>query len=262
MQTETFGLKIPITEDARRYAEKFAAEQKGKAKRAKVYLNTLAVCVVHNFLKIVQIETDLEDSSAWNPIERLCYDIADLFIPHIDSSVECRPVLPDQEEITLPPEVREDRLGYIFVRFDNDLQEAELLGFLSIMHRDDDFEDLDLKELEPLEDFLTVLERMEYMSQVYEDPVFAKVQERFNIQSRLELVLQLEKTIRREPPYSQRAKGTSILKNYLQEGSLAAASRSKERVNDFTDEESEELRELGDLAEALMEKLAQVLPQN
>ena len=87
MQTETFGLKIPITEDARRYAEEFAAEQKGQAKGAKVYLNTLAVCVVHNFLKIVQIETDLEDSSAWNPIERLCYDIADLFIPHIDSSV-------------------------------------------------------------------------------------------------------------------------------------------------------------------------------
>ncbi len=40
---------------------------------------------------------------------------------------------------------------------------------------------------------------------------------------------------------------------------MAAASRSKERVNDFTDEESEEL---GNLAEALMEKLAQVLPQN
>ena len=124
------------------------------------------------------------------------------------------------------------------------------------------FEDLDLKELEPLEDFLTVLERMEYMPQVYEDPVFAKVQERFNIQSRMELVLQLEKIRRMEPPYNHRAKGTSMLKNYLQEGSLAAASRSKERVNDFTDEESEQLRELGDLAEALMEKLAQVLPQN
>ncbi|MCL2925546.1 MAG: hypothetical protein MGF17_13255 [Trichodesmium sp. MAG_R04] len=53
-----------------------------------------------------------------------------------------------------------------------------------------------------------------------------------------------------------------MLKNYLQEGSLAAASRSKERVNDFTDEESEELGQLGDLAEALMEKLAKVWPQN
>ncbi|MCH2051178.1 MAG: DUF1822 family protein [Trichodesmium sp. ALOHA_ZT_67] len=262
MQTETFGLKIPITEDARRYAEKFAAEQKGKAKRAKVYLNTLAVCAVHNFLKIVQIETDLENSSAWNPIERLCYDIADLFIPHIDISVECRPVLPDQEEITLPPEVRRDRLGYVFVRFDNDLQEAELLGFLSIMDPDDDFEDLELEELEPLENFLTVLERVEYMSQVYDDPVFAKVEECLNIKSRLELVLQLEKIHRMEPHYSHTAKATAVFYNYRPESNLATASRSKEKVNDFTDEELEQLRELGDLAEALMEKLAQVLPQN
>ena len=259
MQTETFGLKIPITEDARRYAEEFAAEQKGQAKGAKVYLNTLAVCAVHNFLKIVQIETDLEDSSAWNPIERLCYDIADLFIPHIDSSVECRPVLPDQEEITLPPEVREDRLGYIFVRFDNDLQEAELLGFLSIMHRDDDFEDLDLKELEPLENFLTVLERMEYMSQVYEDPVFAKVQERLNIQSPPELLLQLEKTYRIDPPHVHRGRATGIFTKSLQENSLATVNRSKDEIHEFTDEE---LRELGDLAEALLEKLKGIWPKN
>jgi len=258
MQTETLSLKIPITQDARRYAEEFAAEQKGQAKRAKVYLNTLAVCAVHNFLKILQIETDVEDSSAWNPIERLRYDIADLFIPHIDSFVECRPVLPDQKEITLPPEVREDRIGYIFVKFDNDLQEAELLGFLSILYPDNDFEDIELQELEPLENFFTVLERMEYIPQVYEDPVFAKVQERFHIQSPLELVLQFEKAFRIKPPYLHRANGSTILANYLQESSLATASRHKEGINELTDEE---LRELGDLAEALLEKLTAIWPK-
>jgi len=158
MKTETFGLKIPITQDAHEYAKEFAAEQRSQAKKTKVYLNTLAVCAVRNFLKIVQIETDVELSSAWNPIERACFDVADLFIPHLDTSVECRPVLPDQEEVILPPEVRNDRIGYVFVKFDNELQEAELLGFWSVLNLNDALEEIDLEKLESLENLLIVLQ--------------------------------------------------------------------------------------------------------
>ena len=253
MNTETFGLKIPITQDAHDYAKEFASEQRSQAKKAKVYLNTLAVCAVRNFLKIVQIETDVELSSAWNPIERACFDIADLFIPHLETSVECRPVLPDEEKITLPTEVRGDRIGYVFVKFDNDLKEAELLGFLSVLGPDDDFEDIHLEELEPLENLFTVLERMEEADRVYKDPVFAKVEEQLKIQSRQELILQLERILRKDQDYSHRANGSAVLARLRQDRSLAA-TRNEEAIDDVS---QEELGKLGDLAEDLLEKLAE-----
>ncbi|MDY7008227.1 MAG: DUF1822 family protein [Cyanobacteriota bacterium] len=157
MNNETFGIKVPITRGDRNYAEEFAAEQINQNKRAKVYLNTLSVCAVRNFLNIVQIETDVELTGAWNPIERAFSDVADLFIPNLEVYLECRPVLPEQEVVVLPEEVREDRIGYVFVKFDNDLQEAELLGFLSSVELDENRDEINLEELKPLEDLLTVL---------------------------------------------------------------------------------------------------------
>ncbi|NEO53036.1 MAG: DUF1822 family protein [Okeania sp. SIO3B5] len=168
MTHETFGIKVPITRDAHNHkvpitrdahnhAEEFAAEQISPNKRAKVYLNTLSVCAVRNFLNIVQIETDVELTGTWNPIERAFSDVADLFIPNLEVYLECRPVLPEQEVVVLPEEVKEDRIGYVFVKFDNDLQEAELLGFFSSVELDENRDEINLEELKPLEDLLTVL---------------------------------------------------------------------------------------------------------
>ncbi|GGA52876.1 DUF1822 family protein [Okeania sp. KiyG1] len=254
METET--LKIPITKNDHQHAKEFAAEQRSQAKKAKVYLNTLAVCAVRNFLNIVQIETDVELSGTWNPIERACFDIADLFIPHLDTSVECRPVLPEQEEVTLPPEVKEDRLGYVFVKFDNDLREAELLGFMSVFAPYDDLEDIELEEkLEPFENLFTVLERVEKAGQVDLDSVLAEVEARLKIQSRQELILKFERILRNVPDYQQIADGTTEFASYYQEQSLAAASRSEGNVNELS---NEELGKLGDLAGELLEKLAEI----
>ncbi|NEP77745.1 MAG: DUF1822 family protein [Okeania sp. SIO3C4] len=157
MAHETFGIKVPITRDAHNHAEEFAAEQISQNKRAKVYLNTLSVCAVRNFLNIVQIETDVELTGAWNPIKRAFSDVADLFIPNLEVYLECRPVLPEQEVVVLPEEVKEDRIGYVFVKFDNDLQEAELLGFFSSVELDKDRDEINLEELKSLEYLLTVL---------------------------------------------------------------------------------------------------------
>jgi hypothetical protein len=55
-------------------------------------------------------------------------DVADLEISHL-GKLECRPVLPQADIVSIPPEVWSERIGYVAVQLDSSLQEATLLGF-------------------------------------------------------------------------------------------------------------------------------------
>jgi len=121
-------LTIPIAQTARNVAQQFAAEQATPEKGMRVYLNTLAVWTVHRYLTWLQIETDVTQGDSWNPRLRALFDVADLTIPKV-GKVECRPVLTGEEAVLLPPEVRQNRSGYLAVRFWETLGEVELLGF-------------------------------------------------------------------------------------------------------------------------------------
>ena len=122
------NLEIPLGIEAHRFARKFATEQTTKEKSKQVYLNTLAVYAVHRYLKWLGIETDLSQSDCWNPILRNRWNVADLVIPDI-GILECRPVLPGETTITLPPEVTENRIGYLAIQFSDRLEKVKLLGF-------------------------------------------------------------------------------------------------------------------------------------
>ena len=71
-QTKDFSLSLPITQAARRIAQEFAAEQPTPQKSEQVRLNTLAVCVVNDYLQMMAIPTDLTANDSWNPVVRLC----------------------------------------------------------------------------------------------------------------------------------------------------------------------------------------------
>jgi len=128
-EIDGFALPLPIAQAARDTAEAFAQEQPTPEKAEQVRLNTLAVSVVNDYLQMMGIATDLSVSDSWNRIMRLCADVADLEVSGV-GRLECRPVKLHREFCPIPPEVWEDRVGYVVVQIDEPFQEASILGFV------------------------------------------------------------------------------------------------------------------------------------
>jgi hypothetical protein len=143
---EDIALTLPITKAARTTAQQFANQLPHPQTVERVRLNTLCVLAVNDYLQMMGFPTDLGASDSWNPIMRLCADVADLELPGI-GRLECRPVGLDQNIGYVPPETWEERVGYVFVQVDESLQEAKLLGFVSSVAT----EEIPLTELQPLE---------------------------------------------------------------------------------------------------------------
>ncbi|WP_375480136.1 DUF1822 family protein [uncultured Nostoc sp.] len=148
-QLDDFALTLPISQTARITAQQFANQHPNPEKAEQVRLNTLAVWVVNDYLQMMDIPTDLQASDSWNPIMRLCGDVADLEVPSI-GRLECRPVHLHQQICSIPPETWEERVGYLIVQFDESLEEARLLGFIPSVAT----ETLPLGQLQPLEAFI------------------------------------------------------------------------------------------------------------
>ncbi|MEG3839185.1 DUF1822 family protein [Microcoleus sp. herbarium14] len=161
---------MPITQKAIRQAWQFAAEQGNPQKVEQIYLNTLAVLAVRDYLKILDIETDLTECDSWNPVIRIFENAADLYIKGL-GKIECRPIrgvhqkgenlqdnLPENlpDICPVPVEAREERIGYIVVEIDEDAKSARLLGFSPTAGNGE----LVLSELHSLDDFLLHLEHL------------------------------------------------------------------------------------------------------
>ena len=149
----TFCPIIPLGREAHALARQFAAEQATPQRSKQIYSNTLAVYAVHSYLKWLRIDTDLSQGDSWHPLKRVLFDIADLVLPGI-GKLECRPVSPGETTIFLPPEVTEDRIGYVAVQFSENLNEVQLLGFVGAANISNASEQILIAELQPLNDLL------------------------------------------------------------------------------------------------------------
>lgn len=128
--TQPSPLQVPLGKDAHQNAEKFAAEQDSIEKGKQVYLNTLAVYAVNNYLQWLNLETALYQSDSWNWSIRTFFDVADLMLPNI-GKIECRALLPNDDAVVLPQEVTQERIGYVVVRLTQQLDFVEILGFVA-----------------------------------------------------------------------------------------------------------------------------------
>jgi hypothetical protein len=114
---------------ARYTAQQFADEQTTLHKARRVFLNTLSVWAVHDYLTLMNVPTALTEGDSWNPLLRCCTDIADLVMPGL-GRIECRPLFDAETSIYIPPETWWERLAYIMVRLHPSYTEATLLGVL------------------------------------------------------------------------------------------------------------------------------------
>ena len=150
-------LSVPLTLKSHRQAQLFYqrhAEDPHKAKQ--VYLNTLAVAAVQTYLGWLGIDSDLQASDSWEPVHQTLLDIADLELPG-QGKLECRPVLPGATTCYIPPETNADRIGYLPVLFDSDLETVTLLGFIPSADVAIETEEIALSQLQPITSLLDSL---------------------------------------------------------------------------------------------------------
>ena len=69
--TKKIAQKVLLDREAHAIARRFAVKQATPQKGKQTYLNTLAVYAVHNYLKWLQIESDLSSSDSWHLLEQL-----------------------------------------------------------------------------------------------------------------------------------------------------------------------------------------------
>ncbi|NEO23744.1 MULTISPECIES: DUF1822 family protein [unclassified Moorena] len=127
--TEKLAFSVPITRDWYQLAETFSQEQHEPDKAQDVYLNTLAVYAVNFYLQqCLEVETDLAASDSSNPALRSLMNVSDLMVKGW-GKLECRPVLAGDQVCHIPPESRQDRVGYVVVEINQPSNQAKLLGF-------------------------------------------------------------------------------------------------------------------------------------
>ncbi|WP_424102622.1 DUF1822 family protein [Moorena producens] len=126
--TEKLAFSVPITRDWDQVAKTFSREQHEPDKAQDVYLNTLAVYAVNFYLQCLEVETDLAASDSTNPALRSLMNVSDLMVKDW-GKLECRPVLPGDIVCHIPPESRQDRVGYVVVEINQPSNQAKLLGF-------------------------------------------------------------------------------------------------------------------------------------
>ncbi|MCP2731763.1 DUF1822 family protein [Limnofasciculus baicalensis] len=168
--TEISLLTIPLGREAHDFARRFAAQQATVQKGKRVYLNTLAVYAVHSYMNWLEIETNLNQSDSWHPGNQAVFDIADLVLPGI-GKLECRPVLPGETVFYLPPEVTENRIGYIGIQFSESLSEVQLLGFVPPIDAINPPEELKIADFQPLD---TLIDQINYLKEVPKEKTIIK----------------------------------------------------------------------------------------
>lgn len=149
-------ITVPLSRKAHSIAGEFTASSASLERGKQVYLNTLAVYAVHCYLGWLQIESSLEQSDSWSLGIQNLSNVADLFLPGI-GYLECRPVLPGEASIIIPPQATEDRIGYVGVQLDESLERAELLGFYQAIVPSNQPKQISIFQLQPLD---VLLERL------------------------------------------------------------------------------------------------------
>ena len=252
-------------------AQKFAQQQSIKDRAKRVYINTLAVHVGQDFLNGLGFETDLDNADCFNSFLRMIEDPADVIIPNL-GVIEFRPVLPGETGFLIPDFVRENRLAYVAVGFDESLDFGDILGFvcLSDLTESDGYIPLDI--LQPAENLLDYLMQLEAgrdfllsddsLAVEFRDVVGAETREK----SLGFMAAALEAIYRQSPDDggNWRAQGGKILAGDLPwvgkdaEERMVIASRERDEVEDPVVENKSVPRSTQKLAKRLLGKLKEI----
>ncbi|WP_414619942.1 DUF1822 family protein [Calothrix sp. CCY 0018] len=158
--TQKLSFTVPLSFEAHSIAQELVSEIYNQEKRQQVYLNSLTVYAVNNYLRCMGFETDYSEGDSRNFLAVELMNVADLIVKDI-GKLECLPVLAEAEVVEISPEVWEDRIGYVFVELSDSLKSAKILGFTP-----EAADKIYLSKLESLSDFLVYLTELEVVESV------------------------------------------------------------------------------------------------
>ncbi|RAM49629.1 MAG: hypothetical protein C6Y22_21630 [Hapalosiphonaceae cyanobacterium JJU2] len=125
---ESLTFTVSLSFEMHKVAQQYCQRQFSREKVQQVYHNTLAVQAVNFYLECIGWQTDWTESDSHDPVMQAFTDVADLEVKNY-GKLECRPVFSDTEACHVPPDVWEDRIGYLVVHLNESLTKATILGF-------------------------------------------------------------------------------------------------------------------------------------
>ncbi len=140
---------VPLSRTAHQQAQQHYQHHVNPQKAKQVYLNQLAIYAVKYYLNCLAIKTEDRDDQLEDLVRQTLSETAYLTIKDW-GNLECRFVLPDAESMTVPPEVWQDRQGYIAIQVNAELTQAHLLGFVPEVKQ----ENISLLELRSLDELI------------------------------------------------------------------------------------------------------------
>ena len=158
------SLPIPLGPTAHQYASAQChafQDDDYSDKSESVYFNTLATYAVSQYLQQAGFSIELQTSNGHALVINALMDAANLVVPGY-GTLECRPIEYSKNEMYVPREVWQERIGYVAVQLDADLSQAVLLGFLKQVNSTT----ISLEDLSPLDDFYLHLARVKEQAPV------------------------------------------------------------------------------------------------
>ncbi len=161
-------VQVFLGQSAHQQADERCQQHQDGQKAEQVYLNSLAIYAVNHYLRCLGFETDWRASDSHTFAIRTLMDVSDLMVKTV-GHVECRYLLPDETCVHIPEEVWSDRVCYVAVLLDDELSQAEILGFVEQV----DQPELPLEQLRSIDDLSAYLHHFKAMHSTETTPDLA-----------------------------------------------------------------------------------------
>jgi hypothetical protein len=132
---DCFSYSVSLTLQAHREADKQAKQHINPKKSQQVYNNVLARSAVDFYLQILGISTNWEGSESNDRVWQSLFNISDLLVTDC-GKIECIPIDSHATHVEIPPEIRQERIAYVFVELEPYLKQANIIGFLPQVGRE------------------------------------------------------------------------------------------------------------------------------
>ncbi|MGA7934298.1 MAG: DUF1822 family protein [Kovacikia sp.] len=147
--------RVFLGQSAHRQADELCQQHTDGQKAEQIYLNTLAAYAVNHYLQCLGFETDWQASDSQNWVMQACMNVSDLMVKSV-GQLECRSLFSNETHVYIPEEVWSDRVCYIAVMLDDELNQAEILGFVEQVNATK----VSLEELRPIDELPAYLHQI------------------------------------------------------------------------------------------------------